>query len=329
MPVRRHQVPNALVRQLASLPNVTVLEGALLSQRTRFGIGGPADVYLETCLESSFTSALQLVRGSGVPYTIIGDGTNLIVSDAGYAGVVLRFTAARIEHQGSTLRVDAGAELQALVDYSISAGLRGLETMTGIPGSVGAAVYGNAGAYGHSIDERIRSVRFFDSSAVRVFSNTECAFRYRESIFKLRKDCIILSAELEMDQAPPGELQETASGILRIRLEKYPLSMKCAGSIFKNLIVAELPEPVRRQIPERVIREGKAPSAYFLEQVGAKGFQHGGIRVADYHANLIYNAAAGTARQLCEVITELKSRVQKQFGLTLEEEVQYVGFSPS
>ena len=103
--------------------------------------------------------------------------------------------------------------------------------------------------------------------------------------------------------------------------------MKCAGSIFKNLILAELPESVRRQIPERVVREGKAPSAYFLEQVGAKGMRNGGIQVADYHANLIYNAGDGTARELCELIGELKSRVRKQFGLELEEEVQYVGFS--
>ncbi len=104
--------------------------------------------------------------------------------------------------------------------------------------------------------------------------------------------------------------------------------MKCAGSIFKNLILAELPEAVRRQIPERVVREGKAPSAYFLEQVGAKGMRNGGIQVADYHANLIYNTGDGTARELCELIGELKSRVRSQFGLELEEEVQYVGFSP-
>ena len=102
--------------------------------------------------------------------------------------------------------------------------------------------------------------------------------------------------------------------------------MKCAGSIFKNLILAELPEAVRRLVPERVIREGKVPSAYFLEQVGAKGIENGDIRVADYHANLIYNAGQGTARQLCETIAALKLRVEQRFGLTLEEEVQYVGF---
>ena len=102
--------------------------------------------------------------------------------------------------------------------------------------------------------------------------------------------------------------------------------MKCAGSIFKNLIMAQLPEAVQRQVPDRVIREGKVPSAYFLEEVGAKGMKNGGIQVADYHANLIYNAGGGNARELRELINELKARVCSRFGLELEEEVQYVGF---
>src|ERR1700684_3953425 len=135
--------------------------------------------------------------------------------------------------------------------------------------------------------------------------------------------------EMAMTPAPSAELREAAEKIFKIRLEKYPATMKCAGSIFKNLILAELPESVRRQIPERVVREGKAPSAYFLEQVGAKGMRNGDIEVADYHANLIYNTGNGTARELCELIGDLKSRVRQQFGLDLEEEVQYVGFSPA
>jgi UDP-N-acetylmuramate dehydrogenase len=128
-----------------------------------------------------------------------------------------------------------------------------------------------------------------------------------------------------MDSGDPAELRKIADDILKIRLAKYPADMKCAGSIFKNLILAELAESVRNQIPARVIREGKAPSAYFLEEVGAKGMRNGDIHVADYHANLIYNAGQGTARQVVEIITELKSRVQQRFGLLLEEEVQYVG----
>jgi len=285
-------------------------------------------VYVEARDEQSFIRALDVAKSSGAAYTVIGEGTNLIVSDAGFAGVVLRYTGCGIKSDGATVSAQAGAGLQALVDHCISSGLRGVETMTGIPGSVGAAVYGNAGAYGHSIDERVRTVRFFDGTAIRVFNNSECQFRYRESVFKRRKEWIIFSAELAMDAADPAELRKTADEIFEIRLAKYPADMKCAGSIFKNLLLRELSESVQRQVPERVIREGKVPSAYFLEEVGAKGIQNGGIRVADYHANLIYNLGNGTARELCEIVSCLKSRVRERFGLELEEEVQYIGFSP-
>jgi UDP-N-acetylmuramate dehydrogenase len=319
-------VQQATLQRLAQIPNLTISEHVWLSRYTRFGIGGPADLYVETPFEPSFMMALNIVRASGAEFAVIGGGTNLIVSDAGFRGIVLRFTSGVISSDDRNVRADAGAELQALVDYTISHGLQGLETMTGIPGSVGAAIYGNAGAYGHSINERVRQVRFFDGATIRVFGNADCEFHYRESIFKRHKDWIIFSTELELAPASADELQRTADGILKVRLEKYPATMKCAGSIFKNLILAELPEAVQRQVPERVIREGKVPSAYFLEQVGAKGIRNGGIRVAEYHANLIYNESQGTARELCEIIADLKSRVQNRFGLTLEEEVQYVGF---
>jgi UDP-N-acetylmuramate dehydrogenase len=322
-------VKKEIIDQLASIPNVSVSQGVLLSRHTRFGIGGPADVLVPAAAQQAFAEALQISRASGANYCVIGEGTNLIVSDRGFDGIVLRLTARGIERDGPTVRAEAGTELQALVDYSIQHGLRGLETMTGIPGSVGAALYGNAGAYGHSIDERVRQVRFLDGGEVRSFGPQECRFRYRESIFKGHKDWIILSVELALTPASAAELRQTADEIFKIRLAKYPASMKCAGSIFKNLILAELPEAVRRQIPERVVREGKAPSAYFLEQVGAKGMRSGGIHVADYHANLIYNAGDGTAHELCQLIGELKSRVRTQFDLELEEEVQYVGFTPA
>jgi UDP-N-acetylmuramate dehydrogenase len=324
MPVSRE-----IIHRLAGISGVSVSEEALLSERTRFGIGGPASLYVEAASEPGFGAALRIAQSSETSYSVIGAGTNLIVSDEGFDGIVLRFTGDQISNDGVVVRAEAGAELQSLVDYCIGNGLRGLETMTGIPGSVGAAIYGNAGAYGHSIDERVECVRFLDGDSTRSFTGPECRFHYRESIFKKHKNWIILGVGLKMTPAPAAELRQTADDILKVRLAKYPASMKCAGSIFKNLILAELSDPVRREIPDRVVREGKAPSAYFLEQVGAKGMRCGGMRVADYHANLIYNDGGGTARELCALIRELKSRVVARFGLELAEEVQYVGFPAS
>ena len=313
-------------QRLGALPGVRVLRGEPLSRHTRFGIGGPAGLLAETNCEPSFTSMIRILRDAGSPYLVIGEGTNLIVSDGGYPGAVLRYTASRISLSGSRVHAEAGAALQTLVDATIDWGLKNIHTMTGIPGTTGAAVYGNAGAYGHSISESVHAVRFFDGAAVREFTRPECEFHYRESVFKRRKDWVVLSVTLDLEPAEPAELRRAAGEILAIRNQKYPPSMKCAGSIFKNLLFAELPPAVAARVPERVVREGKVPSAYFLEEVGAKGMTRGGIRVAAYHANLIYNEGNGDAADLVQLISELKDRVRDRFALNLEEEVQYVGF---
>jgi UDP-N-acetylmuramate dehydrogenase len=314
----------ALAR-LAEIPNLTVSTDVPLSRYTRFGIGGPADLYAETCGVEPFVAALAVARSSGLPLVVIGGGTNLIVSDDGFRGIVLRYRGERLTASGNCVAAEAGAVLQDLVDFTVERGLGGLETLAGIPGSAGAAIYGNAGAYGHSISERVTRVRFHDGSRVREFDNAACEFHYRESVFKRHKDWMVFSAELLLDPASPDELRETSAGILKVRNEKFPVTMKCAGSIFKNLLLKELPAQVAAQIPDGVAREGKVPAAWFLEQVGAKGLVRGDIHVASYHANLIYNAGAGTAADLCALIQELKSRVSARFGLALEEEVQYVG----
>jgi UDP-N-acetylmuramate dehydrogenase len=313
---------------LAQIPNLTVSTRTPLARYTRFAIGGPADIYAETADPAAFVRALAVARASEFASMVMGGGTNLIVSDDGFRGIMLRFVARAISAAGACVTADAGAELQELVDFTTARGLKGLETLAGIPGSVGAAVYGNAGAYGHSISERVRRVRFFDGCAVREVDNTGCEFRYRESIFKRHKDWIIFHAELEMERGDAAELRKTAADIVQVRNQKFPVTMKCAGSIFKNLLLAELPAEVAAQVPAALIREGKVPAAFFLEQVGAKGVVRGEIRVADYHANLIYNAGGGTAADLCALIAELKRRVRERYGIDLEEEVQYVGFAP-
>ena len=322
---------HAAIELLAALPQVTLLSDEPLAPYTRFGIGGPADIYLETACPEAFIAALRIVQASGLETVVIGGGTNLVVADEGFRGVILKLTNRQMRVQdpdAESICVESGATLQTLVDFAVDNGLRGLETMTGIPGWVGAAIYGNAGAYGHSIQERVREVRFFDGTGLRSFNNAQCEFHYRESIFKRHKEWIIFSARLAMEQGDAAELRAAADKILTVRNRKYPPTMKCAGSIFKNYLLAELPAAVAAEVPPNVIIEGKVPSAWFLEQVGAKGMCKGDIHVADYHANLIYNAGHGTARELTGIIHELKQRVEQRWGMPLEEEVQYIGFPP-
>src|SRR5215471_8743291 len=205
--------------RLAEIPNVTVSPNVPLSRYTRFAIGGPADVFAETCSEDAFIAA---ARATNIPVMMIGGGTNLIVSDEGFRGLVIRFRDDRLSADTACIQVGAGAVLQDLVDFANRRGLKGLETLAGIPGWTGAAVYGNAGAYGHSISERIVSVRFFDGESVRDFDNAACEFTYRESIFKRHEDWIIFSAALDLTPDDAGALEKISADILRIRNEKFP-----------------------------------------------------------------------------------------------------------
>jgi UDP-N-acetylmuramate dehydrogenase len=313
--------------RLVEIPVIRIDRDVPLARYTRFGLGGPADLIVDAPTEPSFAAAADAIRASGAPLIVIGGGTNLVVADEGVRGAVLRFTGDRISVVEHLVSAEAGAVLQDLVDFTIVRGLAGIHTMTGVPGWVGGAVYGNAGAYGNSFHCVVYRVRFWDGSSTREFGNAECRFDYRESIFKKRKDWIIFSTDLRLSAGDAAAMRREADDILAIRNAKYPPDMKCAGSIFKNLFLAKLPESAQREVPQRVVREGKVPSAWFLEQVSAKGIRNGDIHVADYHANLIYNAGQGTARQVREVVDDLKRRVRDQFGFDLEEEVQYVGFS--
>ncbi|MBA3974539.1 MAG: UDP-N-acetylenolpyruvoylglucosamine reductase [Candidatus Solibacter sp.] len=312
--------------RLAEIPDLQLTRNEPLSRHTRFEIGGPASIYAEARTEAAFVEAMKAVNRSHVRHVVAGSGTNLVVADAGFPGVVLTFTGDAITAEGNRVTVQAGASLQSLVDSAIAHGLKGLDSMTGIPGQAGAAIYGNAGAYGNSISDFVREVRFFDGDAIRTFDNAACEFRYRSSVFKRHKDWVILSAALEFQSGDPTALAERAAQIHAVRNAKYPPGMRCAGSIFKNLILAELPARVRAMVPPEIVKGGKVPSAWFLDVTGVKGMKSGGIHVADYHANLIFNAGGGTARELRQVINELKRRVRDRFGIGLEEEVQYVGF---
>ena len=319
-------IPSGAFERLQEIAELHVSAAVQLAPYTRFKIGGRAALLCEASSIAPFQFALQAVKEIGVRHVVIAGGTNLIVSDSGFDGVVLRFTGERMANHDALLHIEAGLPLQDVVDHSIALCMRGMETMTGIPGSLGGAIYGNAGAYGHSINERVKSVVFSDGEHVRTLHNGACEFEYRESIFKRRKDWVVLSAELQLEPGDGIELKRTADEIRSIRDAKYPPTMRCAGSIFKNCFFNRLPAHVQALAPPKVVREGKVPSAWFLEQIGAKGMRVGDIQVAAYHANLIYNDGDGTAADVVTVIRELKRRVRETFGFNIEEEVQYVGF---
>ena len=314
-----------LADRLRAIEGLHLETAVPLRAHTRFDVGGPADLFARAASPSALGEAFVSTRRAGVPFYLLGDGTNVVASDEGFRGLVARYTADGLVYRDGAIEADAGGSLQALVDLTLEHGLEGLHTLERIPGSVGGAIYGNAGAYGNQIDEFVRRVDFLDGTTVRSFGPRECEFEYRESVFKRRKDWLIVGVRLVLPRGDPAALRVRAAEIREIRDEKFPPTMRCAGSIFKNLYLESLPPAVVEAVPARAVRSGKVASAFFLEQVGAKGMCNGGIEIASYHANLIFNRGGGTASQICTLVAELKARVRDRFGFDVEEEVQYVG----
>ena len=311
--------------RLREVRGLLVETGVPLREHTRFAIGGPADLFAWAESPAALGEAYLAAREARLPFYLLGDGSNVVVSDDGFRGLVVRYAARGLRWIDGEVEAEAGGTLQALVDETIEHGLEGMHTLTRIPGSVGGAVYGNAGAYGHQVDEFVRRVDFLDGGRTRCFGPGECEFEYRESVFKRRKDWLILAVRLALPRGDPEALRARAEEIREIRDAKFPPTMRCAGSVFKNLHIDALPASAAAVVPDRAVRAGKVASAFFLEQVGAKGMRRGGIEIASYHANLLYNRGGGTAAQIRDLVGELKRRVRDRFGFDVEEEVQYVG----
>lgn len=304
-------------------------ENIPLSKYTTLGIGGPAKYLLEVNDSKKFLEVLRLVSQTRQKHLVISGGSDLLVSDEGFDGLVIVNKIAGIKIVELKIIAEAGTILQELVDTANSKGLAGFENMTGIPGSVGGAVYGNAGAYGQTISDHITQVRFFDGKQVTSLSKNDCNFEYRESIFKRKKGWTILQIEFSLLTGNSKYLAEKSKETINLRLVKYKAGIKCPGSFFKNIIASDLRPKTLKNIQADKIMYGKIPVGFLLETVGAKGDSKGRIKIAGHHGNLFMNLGGGTAKDFLWLAKKYQKRVFDKFGITLEPEVQLIGFKDS
>ena len=301
-----------------------------LSKLTTLQIGGPAKKFVTVTTQEELIEAIKSAKSHQLPYLVIGEGSNLLVSDEEINKLIIQNRIAAISHpRGVTLLVKSGTPLQNLVDYTIIHGLSGLQKLAGIPGTVGGAVYGNAGAYGQSISDHINKVSALnpDKLTIEQFSNPQCRFDYRDSIFKQNK-YTLLEVTFKLENGDPETLQQEASEILSKRLVKYPPGIKCPGSFFKNIIAQTLPKEILEKIPQEKIVYGKLPAGVLLETVGAKGQSIDGIQISPNHANLFINQGTGTAQAFYNLAKEYAQKVKEKFNITLEPEVQLINLPP-
>jgi len=304
-----------------------VLSQEPLENHTTLGLGGPASFFIKADSEDELISIVKKANSLGVKNMVIGDGSDLLVSEKGFPGLVIKNNIQGIKTSNYKFMVKCGTSLQSLVDRSIMEGCQGMEKMTGIPGTVGGAVYGNAGAYGQVVSDNLTRVRAFDGKKVRWVPKKLCQFGYRESIFKKNKWVLLEVEFLFKSKVSPAQLKKEAADTLTLRLKKYKPGLKCPGSFFKNIEVKDLTREQLIKIPKEKIVYGKIPAGYLLEEVGAKGKRLGKILIADFHANLFINTGGGNPTDFYKLAKTYTKKVEEKFGIKLEPEVQLVGFS--
>lgn len=279
-------------------------ENERLSIRTTFKIGGPADVLIECGNSAKLPQLLAEIKQKNIPLTVIGKGSNLLVADEGIRGVVLLVSDDKVTVDGDIITASAGAKLSKLCNAALESGLSGIEFAFGIPGSVGGAVYMNAGAYGGEIKQVIVSVTSITRDGKLILrSADELNLGYRTSVFKQNNE-IILSAEFKLELAERNEIKAKMDDFIARRKDKQPLEYPSAGSTFKR------------------------PEGYFagalIEQCGLKGFSIGGAEVSTKHAGFVINKGNATCRDVMDLIQHIQKAVLSKTGVALETEVIYL-----
>ena len=277
-----------------------------LKNHTSFKIGGPAEEFAEAKSTDDVISLIEYAKEKGIPYMIMGNGSNLLVSDKGVKGLVIKIAKGfdNVEIIGEKVIAEAGILLSKLSNMVADRELSGMEEVSGIPGTLGGGIYMNAGAYGGELKDIVERVTYLSGGEIKVAEKGELDFGYRHSRFSGTDD-IILSAELSLKKGDIAEIREKMADFKERRCSKQPLAMPSAGSTFKR------------------------PEGYFagklIEDAELKGFSIGGAQVSEKHSGFVVNTGDATAQDVLSLIKHIQDTVYAKFGVKLETEVKLVG----
>lgn len=302
-----HQIADSLQQRLS--PDAVVLRDHPLAKRTTLRVGGKADVYVEPASETDLSSVLQVARDQGVPTTLLGRGSNLLIRDGGIRGIVICLAQpcfSQIVVEGMRLRCGAGARLKAVSVEARRAGLTGLEFLEGIPGSVGGALRMNAGAMGAWMFQIVESVRFMDPQG-RIDERPAAEIEAHYRSCPLLRTHIALGAVLRGTLSSSTEVAARMGAYSQKRWESQP-AQPSAGCIFKN--------------PTAI------PAGKLIDELGLKGTRVGGAVVSDVHGNFIVNEGTATASDVLNLIEVIRTKIREARGLEMETEVEIIGEDP-
>ncbi len=336
---------------------LNIQKNILLSKYTSFKIGGLARYFCVAENNDEIKEALEFAGKNKLNIFVLGGGSNLLISDKGFNGLVVRITNYELRIKNNEIFVASGLSLAKLVNESVKNNLTGLEWAAGIPGTVGGAIVNNTGANGMSMSDIMEEVEILESSCCfhspdravelecnpvvnglhspaglwnqHIFTNKQCQFSYRSSIFKKEKKHIIISAVLKLKKGDEIKSRKIIKEYLKSRKEKQPLEYPSAGSIFKNPIVdnKRLAELIKKY-PElnKIAKNNAIPAGWLIENLGLKDKKIGGAMISEKHCNFIVNTGNAKAEDVVILISSIKQKVRSKFGVQLMEEIEYLGF---
>ena len=319
--------------KIASLENIKFDES--LAGYNTYRVGGEAKFFVEAGDKELVQKVIYAAEYDGVPYIILGSGTNVLVSDKGFDGLVIKAKHKQFKIYGDDIIfAEAGMPMGALLNKLASLNLSGLEWAAGLPGTLGGAIFGNAGALGGEMADAVMSVEVFDSRIrdIKEYSKDMCGFGYRRSLFKNEKHLVILGATLKLRNGSQPEIMSKMMESIKSRAHHQPLAFRSAGCTFKNVDLAAL--QATQQLVENseefqgFKNTGFLPAGMLIDKAGLKGFKIGGAMVSEKHGNFILNADGFSAEDIFWLIEIVKNKVFEKYGILLEEEIQYIGEFP-
>lgn len=300
-----------------------------MSKHTTIRIGGSCDFFVLVDSNEKLVDLLNFVQGEGIEYIVIGGGSNILFSDERFEGVVIQCKMKNVECRIEELECEAGAPTALVAQESIKNNLTGFEWGVGVPGTIGGAVRGNAGAMGREMKDSVDSVEVFRDGAVIKLSNEECKFGYRDSVFKHNTD-IILRVYLKLEKSESNDLSKKAMETLIYRSGTQPKEHS-SGCMFKNIkyntdtrIYAD--DADYADMLKDFLKKGMISAGWLVEQVGMKGEQVGQAKVSEKHGNFIVNLGGASASDVLSLLEKIKEKVYDKFGIELEEEIRVVDF---
>lgn len=301
-----------------------------LAPLTTFKIGGPAKYYVEAKTKEDLVEAIEWAENIKENIYLLSGGSNVLVADKGVDGLVIKMANTDLKIKGRYIESEAGCPLPRLISICHGANLSGFEWAVGIPGTVGGAIRGNAGAHGFSTSDNVETVDVFDKSK-KIFikmSRNECDFSYRESIFKRNQNLIIWSAEFKLDTMSSEMIKKSVDKNLKFRNTNQPKSPS-AGSVFKNISIEDLNSQNKNMAElakvNKAVKNNAVPAGWVIDFLGLKGKTIGGAKISLEHANFIINTGKATAEDVMMLISFIKQQARVKVGVQLYEEIQYFG----